>query len=467
MKKILIVDDQADIRDLLIDIVEDDGYQALSASNSDAAMAIVDNSSLDAILLDIWLEGSKLDGLELLEEIISKYKYIPIIMISGHGTAEMGAKAVKLGAYDYIEKPFTEEKLLLTLARAIENNELRKENNRLRHDLQDFNPFIGISTSNQRMKVAIEKLIDSNARVLLLGEDINLRKEAAKLIDENIKIINCHDASPTISLSGRGKGEGNVNNTQSTSHSLSSPHPNPLPIGGRGVLDVSHDEIEEILENFPSNEEIKTLFLDDLLKLSSKNQQKLLKIIATRDNLPRIISSAAIDVIAYGFNEELYYRLSVIRVDVPSLNQRKDDIATLAKDLMQRIAQENMKMPRIFSDEALAVMQAYDWRGGIRQLRNVVEWLLLMAAGDETIPISSNMLPPELKQKMDLSPDIETENLIALPLREAREIFEQRYIKAQLDRFGGNISKAAEAIGMDRTALHRKMKMIGMVAGDE
>ncbi len=452
---VLVVDDEADIRDLISDILKDDGFSTRLASNSNSALAALNERIPSAIVLDIWLQGSDLDGLGILEKVKSKYPNLPVIMISGHGNIETAINSIKLGAYDYIEKPFKEDRLLRLLRRAIETARLKNENAELRVRGVLENQLVGNSPAVTSLKNAIDRVAATESRVMIAGPAGCGKEIVARLIHQKSKrrngpftILNAASISPEkveSELFGLEDDSGFSNNIRKV-----------------GTFEKSHGG---------------TLFLDEVADMPLAAQGKILRILQ-ESSFERAGSNKKVSVdvrviaatnkdlqkeIAEGrFREDLYYRLNVVPIKIPSLKERLGDLIPLANYFIKRCASMLGVAPKTLSQSAVATMEVYDWPGNIRQLRNVIEWLLIMSPEDAS-EITSSMLPPEILSSNPMSsssginPDI-----MGLPLRAAREIFEREYLATQLQRFGGNISRTASFIGMERSAFHRKLKSLGV-----
>jgi two-component system, NtrC family, nitrogen regulation response regulator NtrX len=448
---ILIVDDEADIRELVAGILEDEGYKTRKASGSDEALAEVQKRRPQLIFLDIWLQGSKLDGLQLLDLIHADNPDVPIVMISGHGNIETAVMAIKKGAYDFIEKPFKADRLVLVAARALEASSLRREVKELKTKSGQSDRMIGRSTVMNHLRSQIEKVAPSNARVLVSGGSGSGKELAARMLHAAsarasgpFVVLNAATITPDgmeEALFGLEAAEGRPRRT--------------------GALEEAHGG---------------TLFLDEVADMPRESQNKILRVL-TEQNFQRvggvsrvfvdvrIISSSGRDlpseIQAGGFREDLYHRLAVVPLRVPALVERRDDIPELIEHFMEQLSVANGIARRLIADDAMAVLQAHDWPGNVRQLRNNIERLMIMSAGND--PVTAEMLPQDLGSGIPPLPTgMGGERLLTLPLREAREIFEREYLMAQISRLGGNISRTAEFIGMERSALHRKLKSLGV-----
>ncbi|GAB3455940.1 nitrogen assimilation response regulator NtrX [Insolitispirillum peregrinum] len=459
-RDILIVDDEADIRMMLAGILEDEGYATREASNADQALATIGERAPHLIILDIWLEGSRLDGLQLLEVIKAEQPGIPVVMISGHGNIETAVSAIKIGAYDFIEKPFKTDRLLLILERANEAARLRRENEELRRQQSNTGEMHGRSSAMSQIRQAIDKVAPSGSRILITGPAGSGKEVAARLIHEKSRragapfvVVNCaamHPDRMETELFGTERGFDGQDG--------------PRKVG--------------LLEQADGG----TLLLDEIADMPLETQGKIVRVL--QDQMfervggthrvavdVRVLASTTRDLhllIQSGeFREDLFYRLNVVPLKIPALRDRREDIPVLADYFMARAAQAAGTVPRRLGEDALAALQAYEWPGNVRQLRNVIDWLLIMAPGDAREVIRVDMLPAEIGS---ITPEVlrleRSGEIMALPLREAREMFEREYLLAQVTRFNGNISRTAEFVGMERSALHRKLKSLG-VTGEE
>lgn len=466
---ILVVDDEADIRNLVCDVLQDDGFETRSASTDLEALAMLDERVPTAVILDIWLQGSEIDGLGILEIIKKKYPYLPVVIISGHGNIETAVNAIKIGAYDYIEKPFTEDKLLIIVKRACEIAKLQKENSELRMYSNEVSRLIGNSAPMVHLKQSILKIAPTSSRVLLSGPNGSGKKLVAKLIHEKSKRKN----QPFIVLNTAGMNEERalLELFGEESRDIFS---QPRRVG---VLELAH---------------MGTLFIDEISDLPLNVQSKLLNFLqnqsfvrdGTKNQIKsdvRIISSTNKDLrkeSALGnFREDLLYRLNVVQIEIPSLSERKDDIQSLAEFFISYFHEYGGFALKKMTPDAIQSLQNYSWPGNVRQLRNIIEWSLIMSSSDPDKFINSSMLPPEVTKIQNNEEEVlVTErsrpvklemDIIELPLREARELFEKQYLSTQLIRFDHNITKMANAIGMERSALHRKLKTLELTSNDE
>ena len=454
--EILIVDDEADIRVLTSGILEDEGYQTRDAANSSEALAAVEARRPSMVLLDIWLQGSELDGLGILKALKENHPTIPVLMMSGHGTIETAVTAIQDGAYDFIEKPFKADRLIQLVERAIEADSLRRENEELRLRAGTANELIGVSQAAIDMRQAIDRMAPSNSRVLITGPAGSGKEVVARMLharsrraDGPFVVVNCATMSPDrfeTELFGSENPTGESEKPQKV-----------------GTFEAAHNG---------------TLFLDEVSDMPLETQGKIVRVLqeqvfervggTTRVEVDvRVVASStaslADEIKAGKFREDFFYRLNVVPLEVPPLNQRPDDIPPLAEYFMKHAARTSGQPARTINADALAVLQAYSWPGNVRELRNVIERLLIMATGDPGNPITADMMPPEINADAPVAGNLETNmEIMGLPLRGAREIFEREYLLAQVTRFGGNISKTAEFIGMERSALHRKLKSLGV-----
>jgi two-component system, NtrC family, nitrogen regulation response regulator NtrX len=448
---ILVVDDEADIRELIAGILEDEGYAVRTASDSNAALRAVKARKPSLVVLDIWMQGGGLDGLELLDVIRELDPDIPAVMISGHGTIETAVSAIKRGAYDFIEKPFKSERLIMVVQRALEIAALKRENKRLRNQAVVPDGFVGNSAAAQLLRTTISKVASANSRIMISGPAGSGKELVARMI---------HEVSP------RTKAEF-------------------VPISAAGMtperldIELFGEEGEEgrprkigVFERAHGG----TLFLDEVAEMPMESQSRILRVLVEQRFVRvggvndvqvdvRVISSTAKDLqqeIAAGrFREDLFHRLNVVPVRVPGLSERRSDISELVAYFIERVASAQGLPKRKLSEDAMATLQVHEWPGNVRQLRNNIERLLILASGDPSELITAQMLPSEVVESA-VAGAIRPERIIALPLRDAREVFEREYLSSQIMRFGGNISRTANFIGMERSALHRKLKSLGL-----
>ncbi len=451
---ILIVDDEADIRDLVAGILQDEGYAARTARNSDDAMAAIVAQRPNLVFLDIWLQGSKLDGLQLLDAIKLEYPEVPVVMISGHGNIETAVAAIKRGAYDFIEKPFKADRLVLVADRALETSRLKREVKQLKQLAPLPTTLIGRSAAIGQLRQVIDKVAPTNSRILIVGPSGSGKELAARTIHQ---------------LSARASGPFIVVNAAAIT-----PERMEIELFGVDQSNGSDGRKPGALEEAHGG----TLFFDDIADLPRESQNKILRVLVDQTFLRvggnakiavdvRIVSSTARNLeaaIAEGkFREDLYHRLSVVPIRVPPLAERRDDIPDLVNYCMEQISLATGLPKRRIGEDAMAVLQSHDWPGNVRQLRNNIERLMILAGGDADAVINASMLPPDVGSMVPGMPNGHGgEQLMGLPLRDAREVFEREYLVAQISRFGGNISRTAEFVGMERSALHRKLKALGI-----
>jgi len=452
---ILIVDDEADIRTLIAGVLEDEGYVTRVAADSDTALAELRQRRPSLLVLDIWLQGSTLDGLEVLDVVRKEHPDVPVVMISGHGTIETAVQAIKLGAYDFIEKPFQTDRLLLVVAHAIETARLRRENQELKLRSGGASELNGVSQALMQVKLAVDRVAPTGSRVLITGPAGAGKEVAARMIharsrrsDGPFVVLNCATLEPE-----RFEAElfGSENGTEIR----------------LGTFEQAHGG---------------TLLLDEVADMPAETQGKIVRVLQDQA-FRRVGGTARIEVDARvlaisnrelpamieegTFREDLFYRLNVVPLRVPSLRERREDIPVLIRHFLGQAA-ENAGLPkREVGEDAMVALQAYDWPGNVRQLRNVADWLLIMASGDPSQPISAESLPPEIGSNTPTVLRWERGGeIMGLPLRDARELFEREYLLAQINRFGGNISRTAAFVGMERSALHRKLKSLGVPSAD-
>ena len=452
---ILIVDDEADIRTTIADILEDEGYEVRQAADADQALEAVKSRQPSLVVLDIWLEGSRMDGLGILEILRHEHPSLPVLMISGHGTVETAVMAIKKGAYDFIEKPFKSDRLLLTVERAVEAAKLRRENQELRVRANAVTDLIGKSSQVNHLRAAIERVAPTNSRVLITGAPGSGKEVVARVLHEQSRrkngpfvVLNCAIMRPEhfeVELFG--------------AEQIAEGQPHKI-----GLLEQAHGG---------------TLLLDEIADLPLETQGKIVRVLQEQTFHRvggtnkigvdvRVIASSNRDLQEEMQNgqmrQDLYYRLNVVPLEVPALKERRDDIPVLLRHFMNVASETTGLAARQLGDDAMAALQAYEWPGNVRQLRNVIDWLLIMAAED---PIRADMLPGEIGSS---APDVvkweRGAEIMSLPLREAREVFEREYLMAQVNRFGGNISRTASYVGMERSALHRKLKSLGVQNSD-
>ena len=453
---ILIVDDEQDIRSLISDVLNDHGIETREAWDGESASTEIQRRVPALVLLDIWLKDTKQDGLKVLESLRRSYGDLLVVMISGHGNIATAVKAIHLGAYDFIEKPFETDRLLHIVERALESERLRRENRELRRRTGAEINVIGRSTAICDVRQIIDRVAPTHSRVLIVGPAGSGKEVIARTIHQK---------------SGRADGPFVVLNaaTMAPEHMEAELFGAEYSIGREpqeskiGTLEAAHGG---------------TLFIDQVADMPLQTQGKILRVLQEQSFNrsgsgqkvkvdARIITASSRDLLyeiaEKNFREDLYYRLSVVPIKVPPLCERMEDLPDLIKYFMEQSTHTTGLPSREFSDDAIALMQACEWPGNVRQLRNVVEWVLIMAPGSGKTPITANMLPPELilSTPSTLRADLSNE-IMSLPLKKAREIFERQYLESQVSRFGNNISRTASFIGMERSALHRKLKSLGI-----
>ncbi|MGE0830152.1 MAG: sigma-54-dependent transcriptional regulator [Hyphomonadaceae bacterium] len=451
---ILVIDDEADIRELISGILQDDGHQVRTASNGDEALEAVRQRRPALVILDVWLQGSRIDGLDLLTLFKEIDIDMPVIVISGHGTIETAVTAIRKGAYDFIEKPFTADRLMVVLNRALEHARLRRENAALRARSSTNAELIGSSGAMAQLRAAIERIAMTNSRVLITGPAGAGKELVARLLHER----SGRGASPFVAINAASIAPERM---ESEIFGEEGPDGQPRKIG---VFEQAHTG---------------TLFLDEVGDMPVETQSKILRVLVDQRfkrlggsndvqvNV-RVVSSASRDLrgdIENGrFREDLFHRLNVVPLRVPSLAERREDIPEIAFYYVQRLADMSGLAPRVIAEDAMAALQAADWPGNVRQLRNVVERILILAPGDASTPVTVDALPPEAWPSAGFSQHSGLQEVIGMPLRDARERFEREYLNVQITRLGGNISRTAAFIGMERSALHRKLKSLGVDA---
>jgi two-component system nitrogen regulation response regulator NtrX len=451
---ILIVDDEADIRELVAGILDDEGFSTRTAGDSDSALAEIANRRPHLVFLDIWLQGSTLDGLQLLEQIKREHPYLPVVMISGHGNIETAVAAIKRGAYDFIEKPFKADRLILVATRALETSRLKREVRELKQLAPTASSLAGRSASMNLLRQTIERAAKANSRILIVGPAGAGKELVARTLhaasyraDGPFVVINAAAITPErMEVELFGIEQSNGEQPRKT-----------------GALEEAHGG---------------TLFVDEISDMPRETQNKILRVLVDQtfqrqggtikvEVDVRIISSTARNLeeeIAAGrFREDLYHRLSVVPIRVPPLSERREDIPELIDYFMDQISATTGLPKRRIGQDALAVLQSHVWPGNVRQLRNNVERVMILAAGGPETIITADMLPQDVGSMVPAMPTGNNgEHIMGLPLREAREVFERDYLMAQISRFSGNISRTAEFVGMERSALHRKLKALGV-----
>ena len=453
---ILIIDDEADIRTQISGILKDEGYHTRAAEDGVAALREVRARRPSLVILDIWFQGKDLDGLEVLNVLQRETPYLPVVMISGHGNIETAVTAIKRGAYDYIEKPFKSDRLLLIVERAIEAARLRRENAELRLKAGAEAELIGQSQAINQVRAVLDRVAPTGSRVLITGPAGVGKEVVARMLHARSRrsagpfvVLNCatmrpeHLETELFGVEGKGNAHDGTRKT--------------------GTFEAAHGG---------------TLFLDEVADMPLETQGKIVRVLQEQ-TFERVGGNTKVEVDvrvvaatnrelsaqieAGNFREDLFYRLNVVPIRVPPLRERREDIPLLARHFMAQAARAAGVVERKIGDDALAALQAHEWPGNVRQLRNVIEWLLIMAPGEGKLAIRADGLPPEITDVNPGAPRWERgSEIMGLSLREAREVFEREYLSAQVNRFDGNISRTAAFIGMERSALHRKLKSLGI-----
>jgi two-component system, NtrC family, nitrogen regulation response regulator NtrX len=454
MSDILIVDDERDIRELVSDILEDEGYATRLAGNSDDCMAAINSEAPALLILDIWLKDSRMDGIDILKAVKRDNPDVPVVIISGHGNIEIAVAAIKQGAYDFIEKPFNIDQLMVVIRRAMEASRLRRENNTLRRGEVTNAEMIGASTAFRALVGQLDKVTKSNGRVMLSGPAGSGKEIAARYIHAQshraagpFVTVNCAGVAPERMeevLFGRESSERGVES---------------------GLLEEAHGGV---------------VYFDEVADMPIGTQSKILRVLVDQqfqrvggnDTVRvelRVISSTNKDlekeIRAGRFRQELFHRLNVVPISVPPLEDRREDIPLLAAHFIEACNRTQGLPMRALSDEAVALMQTMIWPGNVRQLKNLIERVLILGEGDG--PIEARELPNDQDKLAEDGRVVLSGMLATLPLREAREAFEREYLLTQINRFGGNISRTASFVGMERSALHRKLKSLGVVTSNK
>lgn len=468
---ILIVDDESDIRSLVSGILSDDGYAVRTAANGREAMAYVAQRKPSLIVLDVWLGDSETDGLKILGTLQEQYPQLPVIMMSGHGNIEMAVTAIKNGAYDFIEKPFKTERLLITVERALDATALKRENSELKRKVRMDAVLVGSTPSIVQLRHTIERVGNTSGRVFISGPLGSDKESIARMLHNQSKrhqgpfvVVRCQDIHPA-DLEALLFGSEVVEATSRDAYETMRSSPiMPSDVNKRriGLIEQAHTG---------------TLYLDEITNVSLGLQNKLSRLLQEQ-SFSRLGSTERIQVdvrFMAGssedvslmikedlFKDHLFYRLSVHHLHIPPLTERLVDIPVIVNYMLAEVGEAYNTPPKILTDEALILMQAYNWPGDTHQLRHVVEWITLTHQGERYI--NPEMLPPEVLVGNNFTNSWKDKSaeIIVLPLREAREMFEREYLVTQVNRFSGNISQTARFIGMERSALHRKLRTLGM-----
>lgn len=450
MSDILIVDDERDIRELVSDILEDEGYTTRLAGNSDECMAQINAEPPALLILDIWLKDSNMDGIDILKKVRRDNPDIPVVIISGHGNIEIAVAAIKQGAYDFIEKPFNIDQLLVVIRRAMETSRLRRENSALKRREVTTSEMIGESAAFRALVSQLDKVTKSNGRVMLTGPAGSGKEIAARYIHANSNRANAPFVTVNCATIEPERMEEVLFGRETADRGIES-----------GLLEEAHGGV---------------IFFDEVADMPLGTQSKILRVLVeqqfqrvggtdkVRVDL-RVISATnrnlEEEIKAGRFRQELYHRLNVVPIQVPSLEERREDIPVLARHFIRQFHADQGLPLRELSEEAMALMQTMRWPGNVRQLRNLIERVLIL--GEPSGPIQASELPSDEGAETDEERVVLSGKLAALPLREAREAFEREYLLTQINRFGGNISRTAAFVGMERSALHRKLKSLGVV----
>ncbi len=447
---ILIVDDERDIRDLVAGVLSDEGYECRTAGDSSAALAAIDERRPSLVLLDVWLHGSPMDGLEVLDAIKAREPDLPVIIFSGHGNIDTAVSAISRGAMDFIEKPFEAERLLLLVERATETERLRRENAQLRQDTAPSFEFTGNSAAINHVRATLKRVASTGSRLLITGPAGSGKEVAARLL---------HAWSTRASSAFVSVNSARITPERFEQELFGEEQDGKLVRAG--LLEMADGG---------------TLYFDEVAEMPLSTQARILRVLTEQAFVRvggarqvrvdvRVVSSTSKnlekEIAERRFREDLFYRLNVVPVAVPALSGRREDIPTLVAHFFTRYAAEQGVSSPEISAETMAALQAYEWPGNVRQLRNVVERTVILAPRDKLGRIEADMLPPEILSDRG-GGDAGISSLMGVPLREARENFEREYLRVQIRRFSGNISRTAGFIGMERSALHRKLKLLGM-----
>jgi len=454
---ILIIDDEADIRELIAGILQDEGYETREAANSEECLNAIANRRPSLVILDIWLRGSELDGIGILQTIKKTAQDLPIIMISGHGNIGTAVDTIKMGAYDFIEKPFKADRLMQVVERALEAYRLKRENEELKEKAGGpSHELICRSNIMLQLEQSIERVAPTNSRIMITGPSGTGKEVVARMIhtkstrvNSPFVVLNAATMAPDLlEIQLFGVEEGRMNSAKGAR---------------RGLLEQAHGG---------------TIFLDEIADMPLETQGKILRVLVDQsfqrvggsDKVKvdvRVISSSSQDLqeaMSSGqLRGDLFHRLSVVPLHIPPLKERQEDIAPLARYFIERFSISNGLPIRKMGEDAIATLQASNWPGNVRQLRNVIEQIMILAEGDKSAPITSDMIPADAGAAHSvMAGNKDNTEIMSMPLRDARERFEKEYLEAQVNRFGGNISRTAAFIGMERSALHRKLKSLGI-----
>lgn len=455
--EILVVDDDAQVCASIQGLLQDEGYATRAARDREEALAALSARVASLVLLDIWLAEGEREGFGLLERIRDRFPGLPVVMISGHGSVRTAVEAMHLGASDFIEKPFEGELLLHVVRRVLENARLRRENEDLAARAGRGGEMLGGSPAMRRLRGLVEKVAPTNSRILVAGPSGAGKETAARMVHALSRrragafvVVSAATMTPDRFeevLFGSEDGEGGV--------------------GRVGLFEQAHQG---------------TLFVDEVAEMPLETQGRVIRALQEESFVrvggatpvavdARIITATAADlearVEAGDFRADLYYRLAVVPLRVPPLAERRGDIPALARHFMEQCARALGRQPRPFDGEATARLQTCDWPGNVRQLRNVIERILILAPGAGAEPVRAAMLPDEVLRESAAPPPFSSDEIMSRPLRKARAAFESSYLSSQLARFGGNVTRTAEFVGMERSALSRKLRSLGIVAAEE
>ncbi len=454
MGDILITDDERDIRELISDILKDEGFTTRLAANADQCMAEISKDKPALMILDIWLKDSHMDGIDILKSVKREHPEIPIVIISGHGNIEIAVAAIKQGAYDFIEKPFNIDQLMVVIRRAMETSRLRRENQELKRGDAPSAEMLGDSAAFRSLKSQLGKVTRSNGRVMLTGAPGSGKEIAARYIHAQSNRADAPFVTVASAAIEPERMEEVLFGRESPERGIE-----------KGLLEQANGGI---------------IYFDEIADMPLGTQSKILRVLVDQQFTRvggagkvqvdlRVISSTTrdlADLIQTGeFRQELYHRLNVVPIHVPSLEERREDIPMLAEHFIAQLNRSQGLPLRKLAEDARALLQTMNWPGNVRQLKNVVERVLIL--GETSEAISARELPASDEPQGEEGRVVLGSALATLPLREARELFEREYLLTQINRFGGNISRTASFVGMERSALHRKLKSLGVTTANK
>ena len=454
MGDILITDDERDIRELISDILKDEGFTTRLAANADQCMAEIAKEKPALMILDIWLKDSHMDGIDILKSVKRDHPEIPIVIISGHGNIEIAVAAIKQGAYDFIEKPFNIDQLMVVIRRAMETSRLRRENQELKRGDAPSAEMLGDSAAFRSLKSQLDKVTRSNGRVMLTGAPGSGKEIAARYIHAQSNRADAPFVTVASAAIEPERMEEVLFGRESPERGIE-----------KGLLEQANGGI---------------IYFDEVADMPLGTQSKILRVLVDQQFTRvggagkvqvdlRVISSTTrdlADLIQTGeFRQELYHRLNVVPIHVPSLEERREDIPMLAEHFIAQLNRSQGLPLRKLAEDARALLQTMNWPGNVRQLKNVVERVLIL--GETSEAISARELPASDEPQGEEGRVVLGSALATLPLREARELFEREYLLTQINRFGGNISRTASFVGMERSALHRKLKSLGVTTANK